>query len=230
MLDLFSGLGGASQAMGEDPNWEVTTVDFKEKFEPDICADVLDLGPRDFKEDYDLIWASPPCTYFTIARIWDYWTKGPDGKNSVPNHRDVSNHVKLAFHTVWLINKLSSKWWIVENPRGMLRKILPFPPTCTVDYCAYGSVWKKPTDLFGEIPRSFEAKRCNHEEPHGRMGKQTNEDSPKNRGGGIGDLTRNPSKRAKVPYELSKSIKESVENPSVKTRERKLETFGDKSE
>ena len=84
MLDLFSGLGGASQAMGEDPNWEVTTVDFKEKFEPDICADVLDLGPRDFKEDYDLIWASPPCTYFTIARIWDYWTKGPDGKKFSP--------------------------------------------------------------------------------------------------------------------------------------------------
>lgn len=194
------------------------TADFDEKFEPDICADVLDLMPDDFDGHYDLIWASPPCTYFTIARIWDYWTKGPNGKNSVPDHKSISDHVKLVFHTVWLINKLNSEWWIVENPRAMLRKILPFPPTCTVDYCAYGSTWKKPTDFFGEIPDSFEPKKCGHEVAHGRMGKQTNEDAPKNRGGGIGDLTRDPSKRAEVPYELSRSIKESVENPKSKNK------------
>ena len=34
MLDLFSGLGGASQAMREDDDWEVTTVDFEEKVQP----------------------------------------------------------------------------------------------------------------------------------------------------------------------------------------------------
>lgn len=216
MLDLFSGLGGASQAMREDDDWEVTTVDFEERFNPDICEDVLNLEPEDFEENYDLIWASPPCTYFTIARIWDYWTKGPDGENSVPNHKKISDHVKLVFHTIWLINKLSPRWWIVENPRAMLRKILPFPPACTVDYCAYGSTWKKPTDFFGEIPNSFEPKRCNHEEAHGRMGKQTNEDASKNKGDKIRDLTRDPSKRARVPYELSRSIKESVENPKPK--------------
>jgi len=223
MLDLFSGLGGASQAMREDDKWEVTTVDIEEEFKPDICENVLNLVPSDFEEDYELIWASPPCTYFTIARIWDYWAKGPDGKNSIPDHKAISSHVKLAFHTVWLINKLNPKWWIVENPRAMLRKILPFPPTCTVDYCAYGSTWKKPTDFFGEIPDSFEPERCNHEEAHGRMSRQTNKDAPKrsNREN-TEDLTRDSSKRAEVPYELSSSIKESVENPDSKD---KLEEF-----
>ena len=55
MLDLFSGLGGASKAMKER-GWEVITVDNNPKFNPDICIDIREYhysGPT-------------PCT-----RVWE---------------------------------------------------------------------------------------------------------------------------------------------------------------
>ncbi|MEA5406388.1 hypothetical protein VB773_01495 [Haloarculaceae archaeon H-GB2-1] len=59
ILDLFSGLGGFSAAFEDSSNWEVTTVEIEEQFDPDICADILDLRPSDFDHEYDVILASP---------------------------------------------------------------------------------------------------------------------------------------------------------------------------
>lgn len=42
MLDLFSGLGGASQVMVER-GWKVIRVDIESRFKPDIVADVRAL-------------------------------------------------------------------------------------------------------------------------------------------------------------------------------------------
>ena len=107
MLDLFSGLGGASQAMQEDDNWKVTTVDFEERFEPDICEDVLNLEPEDFKEDYDLIWASPPCDRFSVNQINKYWMR-EDGI-LIPKTKGTVEKVGLVYHTLFLINRLNPR-------------------------------------------------------------------------------------------------------------------------
>jgi len=65
-LDLFSGLGGFSSAFEDADNWEVTTVEIQERFDPDITADVMDLRPTDLP-DADVVLASPPCTSFSLA-------------------------------------------------------------------------------------------------------------------------------------------------------------------
>lgn len=81
-LDLFSGKGGFSQAFEESEEWEVVTVDVEAEFDPDLCADVLELRPADLLEaigldrdeiDVLVVLASPPCTDFTLACMNKKW-------------------------------------------------------------------------------------------------------------------------------------------------------------
>jgi site-specific DNA-cytosine methylase len=76
MLDLFSGLKGASQAF-EAAGWEVITVDNNPDLNPTICCDIEDLWLHpDFqqymtKEYFNLIWASPPCIeFYKVGAPW----------------------------------------------------------------------------------------------------------------------------------------------------------------
>ena len=69
LIDLFAGLGGFSAAFTDSPQWSVTTVDIDESFDPDITADVCDLGCGDLP-DPDVVLASPPCKCFSVAAAW----------------------------------------------------------------------------------------------------------------------------------------------------------------
>lgn len=204
MLDLFSGLGGASRAMQEDENWEVITVDIEQKFNPTICADILNLTPDDFRQygHFDLIWASPPCPHFSIAQVYNNWKK-EDGLY-IPQNRETIEDIKLVYHTLWLINKLNPDWWFLENPRGMLRHIIGMPKG-TVTYCQYGHYIMKPTDLWGRHPPSFEYKSCSY-------GDSCHVYAPRGFAKGKQHI-RDSAERAEVPYGLSLAVKKSVEKP-----------------
>lgn len=107
MLDLFSGLGGASRAMRE-AGWTVIRVDIEERFSPDICCDI-----RDFKYSGpvpDLVWASPPCTEFSRRAMPLTW-KCNGGKHTEPD-------LSLVLATKRIIEEIKPRWWIVENVRG----------------------------------------------------------------------------------------------------------------
>jgi site-specific DNA-cytosine methylase len=217
VLDLFAGLGGFSAAFQDADGWEVTTVEIDESHEPDIVDDVMNLRPSDFDTDFDLVLASPPCTYFTTVRNL---TKGgddawEDGKPAKPESRD---HLALVYHTVGLIRGLSPDYWFMENPRGMLRKRYR-PPEGTIWYCQYESEHAKPTDLWGKHPRSFEYRTChfgNEECHHQKTDTYTNEEG-ETVGGSTnrqGILTEtDSSERSVVPYGVSKAILDAVDEP-----------------
>ena len=192
VLDLFSGLGGFSQAFAESERWEVTTVEIDPEFDPDRVADVFDLRPSDFETDFDVILASPPCTVFSpMAHRWETHFQS-DG---TPLTDRGSESVALAYHTLGLIKSLAPAYWFIENPRGRLRSVIG-QPQATVDYCAYDHYTKKPTDLWGRHP-PMTYRRCDHDT-------HTDEN-------GVTDMERGPSdasERAKVPYELSKAIRD----------------------
>ena len=106
MLDLFSGLGGASYAMKER-GWEVITVELNPDFKPDICTDITGWswsGPRP-----DLVWASPPCTEFSKASLPKSWAC-----NRTPPCPDVG----LMLQAKRIIEECNPRYWVIENVRG----------------------------------------------------------------------------------------------------------------
>jgi len=201
-LDICCGAGGATQAMKDDPKWDVTTIDVDEKFDPDICADILDIEPEDLDDDYNVIIAAPPCDRFTVASIGRYWKDG-----YIPKTKDTVNRVKIVYHILYLINKLDPDYWFLENPRGMLRTIIG-KPHGVITQCQYGRDQMKPTDLWGEHPPSFVYRRCS-------KGDDCHEKAPRGTSDqGIENNSLCSEERAKFPYGLSEAIKQSVENPS----------------
>jgi DNA (cytosine-5)-methyltransferase 1 len=73
-LDLFCCCGGAAKGL-QNAGFTTVGVDIRNGHEyPDgfIQKDVFDLEPdSDFMQDFDLIWASPPCQQFSVsARRW----------------------------------------------------------------------------------------------------------------------------------------------------------------
>jgi len=204
VIDLFCGLGGFSQAFEEDDSYEVTYVDIDQDFNPDIVADVLDLTWEDLP-DADIILASPPCNAFTILRVGECWEKDHEGLYH-PIDDFARTSIQLVHHTVGLIHSIDPDWWLMENPRAMMRVIYRFPDY-EVWYCQYGASYAKPTDLWGRMPGSFESKKCKNQNPN-----CDHIPAPAGSKTGIqGELSS--EERAKVPYGLSKAIKESIENP-----------------
>lgn len=105
MLDLFAGLGGASQAM-RDRGWTVTTVDADPRFATTITADVT--GWRWESATPDLLWASPPCSDFARESMpWCRTGRTPD--------------FALVDATIRLVREIRPRFWVLENVRGAQR-------------------------------------------------------------------------------------------------------------
>jgi hypothetical protein len=199
-LDLFAGLGGFSAAFRDSDRWDVTTVDFDERFDVDVHADVFDLRPSDLP-DADVVLASPPCNVFSKAAAWqEHWDA-----SGAPRTDAARERVTLVFHTVGVIRGIAPDYWFLENPEGHLRRFLG-RPTGSVTFCQYGTSYQKPTDLWGEHP-PMTYRRCRAGDDchdHGSL-----EDDRDQR-----PLPRDPAERAKVPRELSEAILNAVEGRS----------------
>lgn len=196
-LDLFSGLGGFSAAFDESPRWDVTAVEIDPEFDPDITADVYELRPSDLP-DADVILASPPCQTFSIVNQGN-----GDWEDGEPTSERCKDAIGLVYHTLGLVNGVSPQYWFMENPRGMLRNVIG-NPSGTVTYCQYGMAYQKPTDLWGEHPLGFSYLSCS-------PGDNCHVSNPRSEHPTQGKYPDSPAERAKVPYELSESIRDACE-------------------
>lgn len=198
VLDLFSGLGGWSQAF-KDRGHMVVSVDNQAKFGPTICKDINELNYDDLNDygHFDVILASPPCEAFSVMAISKHWSK--DG---FPN-KEARQAIRNVLHTLDLIEDLKPAYWIIENPMGMLRRIIG-NPVCSITQCQYGNPYMKKTDLWGVLPKSFEPKCC-------KNGASCHPRTPRgSKLSGIQSL-KTPEERAKIPYSLSLAICEACE-------------------
>jgi len=202
VLDLFCGLGGFSAAFEASERWAVTTVDIEGRFDPDIEADVFELRPSDFAREFDVVLASPPCTQFSFAA--SRYERFVDGE---PQTDAAEDAVALVYHALGLIRGLSPDFWFLENPQGFLRQVIG-EPVARVTYCQYGADWMKPTDLWGEHPANWLPRSCSY-------GDNCHAYNTDGEHGGLGNCaasgTHDPAERAKVPADLSATIRDACE-------------------
>jgi len=191
ILDLFSGLGGWSAAF-KDRGHEVVRIERNYRFGADYCRDIGALESLDQFGRFDVILASPPCENFSVASIHAHW------QGHVPDE-SAQRSLELVRHTIKLIEDAKPRFWILENPRGMLRKLIG-KPNATVAYCQYGLSIMKPTDLWGILPPSFKPRCC-------KGGNPDHEAAPRGKTEALGlQKIASTPERAKVPYQLSLEV------------------------
>ena len=196
MLDLFCGLGGASQAMVDHEDWEVVRIDnnpdllqhvsFVCKDIRDVLEEVRQLKPNQI-HDIDLIWASPPCTDFSNGYAGPKYTHMRENPDEV-----YLPDLTLVRMTIEIIEILKPRYWIIENVKGAVKFFEPLlgPPKVIIG----------PYYLWGNFPL-FNAKlpagysKYNDEDKYGRK--------------------LRPNARAVVPIEISEALRQTIQYQST---------------
>jgi len=157
VLDLFSGLegwSGPAKARGH----EVVTLDFDPRFGADHTVDILTISDLaelqlDPGKPFDVIFASPPCESFSTGSIGRHW--GGGSRAYEPKTEQAKMALRIMNHTFDLIDDYVREHprtrFVIENPRGVMRKLAPRPPSDTTWYCQWGERRAKPTDLWTNI-------------------------------------------------------------------------------
>lgn len=121
ILELFAGSRSIGNVAGHN---EVFSTDIEQFGGIDYVVDILEFDSTKVPFIPDMIWASPPCTGFSVAVIGRNWNH-----DNTPKTDSARLGMKLVKKTIEIINYYKEKnpnlIWFMENPRGKLRK-LPF--------------------------------------------------------------------------------------------------------
>ena len=205
VFDFFAGTGSSTRAFA-DAGDTVITFELDPQFEATETVNIMDLSASWLIEKYgwpDFVWASPPCTAFSVASIGHHWGGGRGAY--VPKTEAAVYNQGLVRKTLELIEVFRPKrGWLIENPRGVLRKlpVVEGLTRRTITYCQYGDDRMKPTDLWGEVPGWEPRPMC-------KNGDDCHVAAP--RGSRTGTQGRAGAKhRSMIPYELGAEIRKAI--------------------
>ena len=144
ILELFAGSRSIGK-IADKRGHEVFSTDINDFQDIDLTTNIFDLEIKDIPFIPDMIWASPPCTYFSVASIGHHWNK-----DHTPKTENALLGVELVQKTLDIINCFPDALFYIENPRGKLRKlpVVEKINRTTVWYCQYGDKRAKPTDIW----------------------------------------------------------------------------------
>jgi len=130
MVDLFAGLGGASEAFVRD-GWEVIRIDNNPLLSGVEHMTLEDIrGWQNWLDDFiirvheeygrpiDLIWASPPCTEFSQAYSAPASIANREGREFIPD-------LGLMEAAYDIICRIRPKYWVIENVVGAIKWFEP---------------------------------------------------------------------------------------------------------
>lgn len=191
MLDLFSGLGGASEAFFQN-GWDVKRIENNPELglvpETEIMC-IYDFGK--WVSNYycispakiTLVWASPPCTDFSDAY------NSPKSQAIRANQEYFPEEaIKLVKEAKRIIDVIQPKYWIIENVKGSIEYLRPIlgEPTLIIDSIV----------LWGRFPKWTMPPGYKHKKDDSAWST---------------DPLR-ANKRALIPYEISDACREAIEN------------------
>ena len=197
-LELFAGsrsIGKQAEALG----FEVFSSDINDFEGIDYVTDIMNFNVNEVPFIPDVIWASPPCTTFSVASIGHHWFK-----DYVPKTEKAREGMRIVQRTQEIIDyylKLNPDLnYYIENPRGMLRKLGILSPSHrkTVTYCQYGDSRMKPTDIWTNNVQWTPRPMC-------KNGAPCHVSAPRGSSTGTQGLKGN-YERSKIPQELCREV------------------------
>lgn len=197
VLELFAGsrsIGKQAEKLGMN----VFSSDINDFENINYVVNILEFDVSKVPFKPDIIWASPPCTSFSVASIGHHWGGGKGAY--VPKTEGAKLGLKLVEKTIEIINHFKPEFWFMENPRGVLRKmdVVKGFKRNTVTYCQYGDERMKPTDIWTNSDIWVPRKMC-------KNGDKCHVSAP--RGSRTGTQGRsNAYERSKIPDQLCLEI------------------------
>tara|TARA_Y100001973_G_C5188494_1_gene329363 strand:- start:338 stop:967 length:630 start_codon:yes stop_codon:yes gene_type:complete len=128
-LDLFSGLGGASEAFAQDSNnWSVCRIDnnpLLSEVPMTTIMDINDITPYSRSKSkrffprpprIDCVWASPPCRDFSdgYSSPKSKWVR----EHGIDSYEPDMSLLETALH---IIQTVEPRYWVIENVKGSIR-------------------------------------------------------------------------------------------------------------
>lgn len=118
MLDVCSGLGGASQPM-YDNGWEILRLENNQllKDVPNTAlVDIMEvpLSHLACETPIDLVWCSPPCREFSTGYASPRSKAARAGEIWEPN-------MDLVHRCIEIIDYCQPRYWVIENVRGAIK-------------------------------------------------------------------------------------------------------------
>jgi hypothetical protein len=207
VLELFAGSRSIGK-IAEERGHKVFSVDINNFENINLVKDILEVKKEDIIFKPDVIWASPPCTYFSVASIGHHWNI-----DNTPKTKEAVKGIEILNKTLEIISWYSEAIFYIENPRGKMRVKIKGIDRETVTYCSYGDTRMKPTDIWsnniynlfnlkGWKPRSMcfnGNEKCKHEA------------APRGSKTGTQGIKGNYN-RSKIPKELCLEIIKATEN------------------
>ena len=163
ILELFCGTKSVGNVFEKD-GYEVISLDYNKKFNATHTEDILTWDYTQYPPGYfNVIWASPDCTTFSLATGGKYRTKTSiyGLNNEYQIKATLGNNMVLR--VIEIIKYFQPKSWFIENPRGLLKY---FPPlnefiadeehnsNMNLVYYANYNNWgfPKPTNIWSNLP------------------------------------------------------------------------------
>jgi len=138
MVDMFSGLGGASESFFQSKDWVVWRYDNNPLLK-DVPASIISdymfqfvVNGHEGKE-INLLWASPPCTDFSGG-----WASPKSKHSRIKGKKEkYSPDLTLLKKTIETIDIVKPKTWVIENVVGAIKYFEP--------------LLGKPTQIIGSV-------------------------------------------------------------------------------
>lgn len=156
LLELFCGTKSVGKVF-EEVGYEVISLDHNPKFLATHTVDILEWDYRHYPPDFfDVIWASPDCTTWSIASSGKYRTKA--NIYGINDMATLGN--QMVLRVIEILKYFKPKAWFIENPRGLLQHFPPLIEFITevganktvVYYANYHWRFPKPTNIWSNLP------------------------------------------------------------------------------